>query len=188
MHSIPLARAGHQVLAIDTSEYLLTELRTHSVGLSVRAVAADLLDFRSHMGGLADLILCMGDTLTHLADHAQVEELMRDVARSLQPQGTFIATFRDYTRLPSGDDSFILVRSDTCRIHTCHLQDAGEHVAVSDVLHELVDGTWSMSVSTYKKLRLTPSAAVAAAENAGLRCIVRSGPRGMVELQASIAE
>ena len=39
MHSIPLARAGFQVLAIDTSAYLLEELRRHSVDLPVRTVA-----------------------------------------------------------------------------------------------------------------------------------------------------
>ena len=43
MHSIPLARAGHQVLAVDTSRLLLAELRRHSEGLDVTAIEADLL-------------------------------------------------------------------------------------------------------------------------------------------------
>lgn len=35
MHAIPLARAGYRVLAIDTSAYLLDELRSNSVGMKV---------------------------------------------------------------------------------------------------------------------------------------------------------
>jgi ubiquinone/menaquinone biosynthesis C-methylase UbiE len=63
MHSIPLARSGFQVLALDTSSYLLEELRKHSIGLQVRTVQADLRDFAKYVSAPADLILCMGDTL-----------------------------------------------------------------------------------------------------------------------------
>lgn len=72
MHSIPLARAGHQVLAVDTSRLLLAELRKHGEGLDVTAIEADLLDFAAHLRRPADLILCMGDTLTHLQSTSDV--------------------------------------------------------------------------------------------------------------------
>ena len=66
MHSIPLARAGFEVLAVDSSQLLLAELRKHSVGLDVTTIEADLLEFATRWRQQADLILCMGDTLTHL--------------------------------------------------------------------------------------------------------------------------
>ena len=125
MHTIPLARAGYRVLAIDSSPYLLERLRTFSRGLDVQAVVADLLRFPELLPANqhADLVLCMGDTLTHLPDDAAVADLGRRVARSLAPGGRFVATFRDYTTLPAGNARFIPVRSDANRIHACFLEE-----------------------------------------------------------------
>src|SRR6185312_17315128 len=65
MHSIPLARRGFEVLALDSSAELLRELRTLAAALAVEAVQDDILSFREHLtGGAPEVILCMGDTLT----------------------------------------------------------------------------------------------------------------------------
>lgn len=184
MHTIPLARAGHRVLAIDTCGELLNVLRRQCVGAQVEAIEADLQDFALHISGNADLILCMGDTLTHLGSTAQVERLLRNVAGALRPGGRFIATFRDYRNLPKGIDRFIPVRSDADRIHTCFLEEAPEHVVVHDVIHERRAEGWSTKVSSYEKLRLSPDTVVQAAASAGLRCRIDAGARGMVRLQA----
>lgn len=185
MHTIPLAKSGHHVLAVDTSEYLLAELQKHCSDLEVDVAAADLLDFPAYMPDRADLILCMGDTLTHLQTIDQVATLMRRIGSSLRPGGHFIATFRDYRHLPSEANRFIPVRSDANRIHTCFLEEAAEHVLVHDVLHERNNDAWTMKVSSYKKLRLSPEAAVEAASAAGLLCRIEEGPRGMVKLRAN---
>jgi SAM-dependent methyltransferase len=180
MHSIPLARAGHQVLAVDTSRLLLAELRRHTEGLDVTAIEADLLDFAAHLRQRADLILCMGDTLTHLQSTSDVEWLLRSVAGALRPEGRFIATFRDYRDLPMDDRRFISVRSDSERIQTCFLEAMDERVRVHDIIHERVHDAWAMKVSSYEKLRLAPEAVLRAAEGVGLRCCIEPGPRGMV--------
>ena len=184
MHSIPLARAGFKVLAIDTSAYLLGQLREHSVGLPVHTVQADLRDFSRHVAGKADLILCMGDTLTHLKSTDEVRLLLRDIAARLRPGGVFVATFRDYRQLPSGDRRFIPVRSDLRRIHTCFLEQQEEHVIVHDIVHERGTDGWSQQVSSYHKLRLSPEFVVQAAESAGLAALCRPGPRGMLTVLA----
>jgi 2-polyprenyl-3-methyl-5-hydroxy-6-metoxy-1,4-benzoquinol methylase len=184
MHSIPLARSGFQVLAIDTSSYLLEQLRKHSAGLSVTAVQADLRDFARHISAPADLILCMGDTLPHLHSTDQIQQLFRDVAVTLRPGGRFVATFRDYRQLPLGNKRFVKVRSDSQRIHTCFLEQMGERVIVHDIVHEYGTDGWSMKVSSYAKLRLSPDVVIHAAESAGLTCLSRPGPRGMLMIQA----
>ncbi len=186
MHTIPLARRGTRVLALDTSELLLAELRAQSRGLEVEAVCADLLAFPAHLSQRPDLVLCMGDTLTHLHDLGQIDALLQAVSSALRPGGQFIATFRDYTRLPAGPDRFISVRSDAHRIHTCFLEEAADHVVVHDVIHERDGEAWSMRVSSYEKLRLSPDALQRAAGNAGLRGTIARGPRGMVELRAGV--
>jgi len=184
MHTIPLARSGYQVLAIDSSAHLLEELRQHSVGLPVRTIEGDLRLFASYVSAPADLILCMGDTLTHLQNMAEIEQLLRAVAASLRPGGRFVATFRDYQQLPVADQRFIPVRSDSQRIHTCFLEAMPEHVVVHDIIHEHGRNGWSMKVSSYEKLRVSATALCRIGEAAGLRCRTMPGPRGMLMFQA----
>jgi hypothetical protein len=83
--------------------------------------------------------------------------------------------------LPSEANRFIPVRSDADRIHTCVLEEAAGHVLIHDDLHERRDDAWTMKVSSYKKLRLSPEAAVEAARAAGFVCRIEAGPRGMVK-------
>jgi SAM-dependent methyltransferase len=185
MHSIPLARGGYDVLALDTSRELLDVLLTNAGGLPVRTVEADLLDFRRHATTPAALIVCMGDTLTHLASLDDVERLARDVAASLAPGGRFVATFRDYTRPATGDARFIPVRSDANRVHTCFLEEHADHMQVHDILHERDGATWKMRVSSYPKLRLAPAAVAETFSYFGLTPKVEPGPRGMVRITAA---
>jgi SAM-dependent methyltransferase len=184
MHSIPLAQAGFQVLAIDTSAYLLDELRAHSLDLPVRTAHVNLLDFARYLSAPVDLILCMGDTLTHLQSIDEIDQLLRAVAASLRPGGRFVATYRDYQHLPLADERFISVRSDSQRIHTCFLEQVRECVVVHDIIHQRGPEGWSMKVSSYQKLRLSAMALRQMAQAAGLRCRTGPGPRGMVMFQA----
>jgi SAM-dependent methyltransferase len=186
MHTIPLAREGYRVLAIDSSPYLIEQLRSFSKGLDVEAVASDLMQFPEHLppNQKADLVLCMGDTLTHLPDEAAVAELSQRVAASLASGGRFVATFRDYTILPIGNARFIPVRSDANRVHTCFLEEQSDHVLVHDMIYEKLEDRWSMQVSHYSKLRLSPIAVCRTFQSVGLAASVVAGPRGMVRLIA----
>ena len=184
MHAIPLARAGYEVVALDTSRELLDVLRANSVGLAIRTVEADLLDFRRHVSTAASLIVCLGDTLTHLESTDDVERLVRDVAASLRPGGRFVATFRDYTRPATGDARFIPVRSDANRIHTCFLEEQPDHMLVHDIVHERDGAAWRMKISSYPKLRLAPAAVAEVLRYAGLEPTVTPGARGMVRITA----
>ena len=188
MHAIPLARTGYDVMAFETSEVLLAEMRTHAQGLNIQAINADLLSFREHMAVEADLIVCMGDTITHLQELAQVERLFEEVARALAPAGRMIITFRDYTSPPMGDARFIPVRSDADRIHTCFLEQAGEHMVVHDLLHERNGTMWSVRVSSYRKLRISSEWMLKALDRAGLKAVIEAGPRGMLRVVAVAAE
>jgi SAM-dependent methyltransferase len=186
MHSIPLARLGYTVDAIDTSPLLISQLRQLASGLNIRAFEADLLDFPTHLKAAPLLILCMGDTLTHLSSTADVELLCARVAAALAPGGSFVTTFRDYTGPLQGNARFIPVRSDADRIHTCFLEAQPDRILVHDILHERQEaGSWSMHVSSYPKLRLDPAAVVRALEQQGLDVRREMGPRGMIQVRAS---
>jgi SAM-dependent methyltransferase len=184
MHSLPLARGGHRVIALDTSSLLLQTLKTQAAGLPIQTVEADLLDFRNFVTEPADLIVCMGDTLTHLSSLDDVTRLCEQIAQGLAPSGRFVATFRDYSLPATGDRRFIPVRSDADRILTCFLEASTDHVDVHDLIHEREGVHWSLKVSSYRKLKLAPARVEATLRTLGLSVRVEPGPRGMVKVSA----
>jgi len=187
MHAIPLGELGCSVTAVDTSALLLKELEAHSPGLGVRLVESDLLRFRSHVQVPQSLVLCMGDTLTHLQSKTEVMHLLEEVAQILAPDGAFAVTFRNYTAPGIGTSRFIPVRSDENRIHTCFLEEESAHMNVYDIIHQRSGSAWQMAVSSYKKLRIEPSWLMSAFRDVGLAAQVSPGPRGLVQVVAHVA-
>jgi SAM-dependent methyltransferase len=186
MHSIPLARRGFSVLAIDSCGELLQTLRQEAGDLPIRTVEGDLLAFGRHLDGLSEIVLCMGDTLTHLPDFATVNALFDSAARQLCAGGKLVLTFRDYSTPLRGEQRFIPVRSDAGRILTCVLEFEDQHVVVQDLLHEFDGTVWRQRVSSYRKLRIEPSMVVAALESLGFTVQRSAGVAGMICLVASI--
>jgi SAM-dependent methyltransferase len=185
LHALPLARRGYRVVAVDSYGPLLRELEIRAGSLPVRTVTADLLDFGFQAVQPFDVILCMGDTLTHLPGIASVESLFTTVAAALSPGGIFAATFRDYASTTlRGDDRFILVRADEQRILTCLLEYSDLTVLVNDVLHERVGGIWNLRVSSYPKLRLAPESVARSLAARGLVVRLEVGMRGLVRVVA----
>ena len=186
MHSIPLARRGFEVLALDSSVELLRELHELAAGLPIATVQDDILTFRRHLAaGAPEVILCMGDTLTHLGDRQAVESLFADAAAAIAPGGTFVSTFRDYTVALEGERRFIPVKSDADRILTCFLEYGDDWVDVHDLVHERAGGEWQQRLSVYRKLRLAPDWVVAALGKAGFQTRRQAGLNGMVRLVAT---
>lgn len=186
MHSIPLARTGCRVLAIDSSALLLQELRTHANGLAITTVQDDLLNFPRHLAGKPEIVLCTGDTLTHLPESSSVTTLIATVAEYLAPGNRFVLTFRDYSRALENTDRFIPVKSDQSRILTCFLEYAEGTVQVHDILHESKEGAWGMRVSAYRKLRLEPDWVKGQLEKNGFVVVVDVGLSGMVRFCATL--
>jgi 2-polyprenyl-3-methyl-5-hydroxy-6-metoxy-1,4-benzoquinol methylase len=186
LHALPLAQRGYSVTAIDSCPQLLEELRMRSGPLPIATVTADILDFPQHLPRPPDVILCMGDTLTHLPNVGSVEKLVAASAASLVKGGTFVTTFRDYvsTQL-EGNRRFIPVRSDAKRILTCFLEYAEDIVAVHDLLQAWEDGRWHQHVSSYPKLRLAPEWVASQLRSHGLAVRRSATPNGMVCLVAT---
>ena len=117
----------------------------------------------------------MGDTLTDLESTEQVVQLSQEIHRSLVRGGRFVATFRDYSNPASGAARFIPVRSDSDRILTCFLEQFSNHMIVHDLLHERDGSAWKLKVSSYQKLRLSPSIVERIFTEAGMVARVETG-------------
>jgi SAM-dependent methyltransferase len=155
--TIALAQLGFSpVIAIDTSAELLAELGSHTNGFSIQIQHGDMRSLSSIVPpGQASVIVCMGDTLTHLPNKSDVSALFQAVFDGLHPGGVFAITYRDLTMELHGTERFIPVRSDDNTIMTCFLEfENAESVVVHDLVHTRQGAGWSLSKSSYRKLRL----------------------------------
>ena len=152
--SIPLAQLGFSVVAVDFCAALLTELSDHANNLSIRTVHDDILNFSKWVEEQAQVIVCMGDTLTHLESLSSVQSLLLSVERALAESGKLVLTFRDYSVEPHGTQRFIPVRSDSSLILTCFLEYHKDFMEVYDLLYRRDGERWVLNTSSYPKLRI----------------------------------
>ena len=171
--SMALADLGYRrVVAIDSSAELLEQIAAHRpVRPAIETVVADFCDeLPQHVQpDSAAVVVCMGDTLSHLPSKAAVTSLFRDVFDALAPSGVFVATYRDLSSELVGLDRFIPLRADAERIMLCYLEyESSETVRVHDLVYVLSDDGWRLHKSSYPKLRLSPQWLEGALASAGL--------------------
>jgi SAM-dependent methyltransferase len=154
--SIPLAELGFSVTAVDVSPTLLAELRARAGALDVRTVERDFLPLHDLVAEPQAVVVCAGDTLSHLADHSSVEALIAGAACVLGDAGRLVLTWRELQELPAGDARFIPVRSTADRVFVCFLEEIDdEHVRVTDIVHERSGDGFTQRVGSYTKLRVS---------------------------------
>jgi SAM-dependent methyltransferase len=154
--SIPLSQLGFSVIAIDSSSQLLAELKQNAQGLSINPINDDLLNFSRHCPGPIELVVCMGDTLTHLDTRQAIRRLLRKIFKALETGGRLILTFRDLSGELKGLDRFIPVRNDADTIFTCFLEYEKNHIKVHDMIYKRKHNRWDLKKSYFRKLRIAP--------------------------------
>jgi SAM-dependent methyltransferase len=154
--SVPLAGLGYSVTAVDFCGSLLDELRSHAGDLPIPTIQSDILNFSSWSGRHPALIVCMGDTLTHLPALADVDDLIRQCFSELDPGGRLILTLRDYSREPDGEVLVIPVLREADRIFLCRLEFHADMLRVQDILYSCGPGIWERTAGEYMKIRVGP--------------------------------
>ena len=152
-----LAEMGYSpVLAVDTSAFLLSELRSHQGNLPLQTICDDILKLNEFVSpATARVIVCMGDTITHLGSKDAVVELLHLVSDALMPGGTFVLSYRDLSVEATGLDRFIPVYSDENKVMTCFLEfDLPNAVLVHDLVYSRQGEQWLFEKGNYRKLRL----------------------------------
>ncbi len=156
--AVALAELGFSpVLAVDSSGKLLKVLEAHRAEYPIQTRHADLTSLDSvQFPENVSLIICMGDTLTHLPSKDTVHKVFADAYKRLSVGGLFILTFRDLTGELKGSDRFLPVRADDHKIMTCFLEyKSDESVVVHDLIHIKEQDGWALHKSSYEKLRLS---------------------------------
>ena len=166
---VALAEAGFRVTAIDFSVPMLEILKCHASNLPVRPVHADIRSLVAWEKEQPELIICMGDTLTHLPDHDSVRNLIERCARELTPGGTLILSCRNFSKKPDGSTEVIPVRRDEDRIFLCRIEYGIEQVRVTDILYTRESGSWERICGAYSKIIVAPDQLEQMLSGAGFR-------------------
>jgi SAM-dependent methyltransferase len=168
--SIALAELGYSpVIAVDSSRELLGELQARKQSYQIEVREADITRlYWATLPESASVIVCMGDTVTHLPSKDSVQELFTSVFQKLAPGGVFVLTYRDLTGELAGTDRFLPVQADDTRIMTCFLEyKSSDAVTVHDLVYVRGEGGWKLNKSSYEKLRLGSGWVASALRKAG---------------------
>ena len=183
--SFALAELGFEVVAVDTSEALLEELRSRAGERRILPVLGDVRDLGAYARqGPFEVAVCMGDTLPHLRSYEEVEALFGDVRGILEGGGNLVLEFRDHASELRGADRAIPVRMEDDRIMATFLEYEAERVNVHDMVFERGAGGWEMRKSAYPKLRLGPEAVLGLLGRSGFRVVEQREDGGFTTIIA----
>jgi SAM-dependent methyltransferase len=185
--SIALARLGFRVVSIDFSPRLLAELNERARGLPVTAVAGDIRDVGALAPTGVELVVCMGDTLSHLEREDDLGRVFAGVAARLTVGGRFILTFRDLSGQLHDLDRFIPLHSSDELIMTCCLEYEPTRVKVHDLIWVRQADGWHFRKGVYRKLRLAPHDVIRRLESVAFRVERQDALAGMVTLAGTLA-
>lgn len=183
--SIPLAQSGFKVTSIDLCQKLLDELNQNKGDLTIATINDDLNNFYIHCQDQVELIVCMGDTLSHLETKDAIRELFEKVYLQLEKGGNFILTFRALDTELKELDRFFLVNQDHIKTFTCFLEYEDDTVKVHDLVCERINDKWNLRKSFYRKLRLSPDWVINQLEEVGFRIEFSGSSEGVSTIIAT---
>jgi hypothetical protein len=114
----------------------------------------DIRNYSLWAGRHPVLISCRGDTLTHLHNLKDTEDLFRQCFSERIPGGRLVLTLRDYSHEPDGSVFVIPVLRDKDRIFLCRLKYHAETLTVQDILCSCEQGKWERTAGEYEKIRI----------------------------------
>lgn len=190
--TIPLARAGFEVVAVDASKPMLAKLRARvaalprSVARRITVVEGDLRGF-DIPGAKFPLAIAVFNVVEHLYTRVEVDACLRTVARHLEDGGAFAFD----VQLP---DLAWLIRDPAKRwartrftdpstgramfYSTNHDYDQVGQIAIIRLYYEPVDGKGPTKVVKLSQRKFFPAELEALVAHAGLRMIDRYGDFG----------
>ena len=80
IYSIPLAKLGFKVTAVDFNKHLLDELDRNRGNLNIDLMQSDIFEYCKSMKRI-ELCLCMGDTLAHLDSMETIKEFLKNIGK-----------------------------------------------------------------------------------------------------------
>jgi len=196
--TLPLARDGHHIVAVDQSPAMLRRLRERvdaeraAVRPRLTVVEGDLRTFR--VRGRFPLVIAAFNVLEHLYTRSELDACLRQVVAHLEPGGAFVFD----VQLP---DLAWLLRDPTKRwaktrftdpttgramfYSTSHDYDPVSQIVMIRLYYDPVDGVGPSHVVKLSQRKFFPAELEALVAHAGLRVVARYGDFGFGPLDAS---
>lgn len=183
IQSIAMAETGFEVIAVDFNQHLLDELKVNAQNHKIKTINDDIKNVNA-FANKPELIVCCGDTLTHLNNIVEIKSFLLNIANTLCENGKMILSFRDYSKELKDTQRFIPVKSDDNKILTCILEYENEFVNVTDLLYQKTNNVWVQKVSFYKKVRVTSNEIIEQLEKIGLKIKLNEISNGLTTIIA----
>ena len=161
------------------------ELKLNSKRLNVKILIDDIKNVKQLSHIKPELIVCCGDTISHLDNTNEINNFISDISETLITGGKLILSFRDYSEELTGDKRFIPVKSDEGRILTCMLEYERESVRVTDLFYEKTESGWIQRISSYNKVRISTDEVIKFLEAAGFKIHFNKILKGMSTIIAA---
>ncbi len=159
--SIPLSVCGFSVFAVDADEMLLKNLAgfVEENGIrNVHVIKSDIFTFIESTELSPDLIVCMGDTLSHLESVEHVKKFLGRCTDKLLPNGILSLSFRDYSKDITDENRFVFTGGDRDSFFECFIEKDGDKLKTYDISHiwNCEKQNWETEISKYFKCVLFP--------------------------------
>jgi SAM-dependent methyltransferase len=186
--TIPLARDGHRVVAVDQSKAMLGKLRQRVAALPkaaadrIRVVEGDLRDFE--VGGKFPLVIAAFNVLEHLYTRSELDACLQRVAAHLAPGGAFafdvqLPDLEWLTRDPNkrwAKTRFTDPTTGRAMFYsTNHDYDPVGQIALIRLYYEPVDGKGPTKIVKLSQRKFFPAELEALLAHAGFRVSERYG-------------
>jgi SAM-dependent methyltransferase len=108
-HAIALAQRGYQVAGADLSPGMISRAcdNAQEAGVSASFHVAGLEDLVGAVTGPFDAALCLGNSLPHVINEADLQKSLENLASLLRPGGILIVQNRNYDRVWSRRERFM---------------------------------------------------------------------------------
>jgi len=108
-HVLELARRGYRTAGADLSTAMIDRARplAGTAGLDVPFVVAGVGQLASVFPEPFDVLLCLGNSLPHLLNEAEVQTALADFAAILRPGGLLVIQNRNYDRVWAQRERFM---------------------------------------------------------------------------------
>ena len=113
LHALALARLGIAVTGADLSEAMLSKAKVHAqkAGAHIAWIHAPMQELAAQLPGKRyDAIFCLGNSLPHLLEPADLETAFENFATLLAPQGILVLQLLNYERVLTQRERIVGIR------------------------------------------------------------------------------
>ncbi len=99
--AILLAKKGYDVTAIDSSEQMIAIMKekVQEEQVSLQCIRLDMEKIQELMISAYDSIICIGNSIVHLNSVEEIRQMVTDIFKLLESDGTFIVQIVNYDRI-----------------------------------------------------------------------------------------